>query len=194
MVIGIPNVGKSSLINSLRHLHLKRSTCSVTLQEIAFKFRLNHVCCVCDRKSSKGGTGSGSDQKPADANQGQFWVAQPWKQNNYLLLKGTFDLRIGQVSERPPIMILDTPGILCPRVSDPNSAMKLALCCKFHKNYVYISNKVRLLSSRWHYFSQFERPSCRRDGDGWLPFVLVQLQSSFWVSLFQQLLRIRIIT
>ena len=36
MVIGIPNVGKSSLINSLRHLHLKRSTCSVTLQEIAF--------------------------------------------------------------------------------------------------------------------------------------------------------------
>ncbi|XP_075466397.1 mitochondrial ribosome-associated GTPase 1 isoform X2 [Ascaphus truei] len=78
MVIGVPNVGKSSLINSLRRLHLKKGG-----------------------KASKVG-------------------GEPGMTRSVLS-------RI-QVSETPLLYLLDTPGLLPPRIESVETGMKLALC------------------------------------------------------------------
>ncbi|XP_049591693.1 mitochondrial ribosome-associated GTPase 1 [Syngnathus scovelli] len=77
MVIGVPNVGKSSLINSLRRTHLKKG-----------------------RASRVGG--------------------EPGVTRAVLT-------RI-QVCERPIMYLLDTPGVLPPKIESVETGMKLALC------------------------------------------------------------------
>uniref|UniRef100_A0A8D0DIJ8 Mitochondrial ribosome-associated GTPase 1 n=1 Tax=Salvator merianae TaxID=96440 RepID=A0A8D0DIJ8_SALMN len=77
MVIGAPNVGKSSLINSLRRLYLKKG-----------------------KASPVGG-------KPG-------------------ITKAV--LNKIQVCERPIMFLLDTPGVLSPRIESVETGLKLALC------------------------------------------------------------------
>lgn len=77
MVIGVPNVGKSSLINSLRRTYLKKG-----------------------RASRVGG--------------------EPGITRAVLT-------KI-QVCERPIMHLLDTPGVLPPKINDVETGMKLALC------------------------------------------------------------------
>ncbi|XP_053839810.1 mitochondrial ribosome-associated GTPase 1 isoform X1 [Vidua macroura] len=77
LVIGVPNVGKSSLINSLRRLHLKKG-----------------------RATAVGG-------EPG-------------------VTKAVLS-RI-QVCEKPLMYLVDTPGVLPPRLADVETGMKLALC------------------------------------------------------------------
>ncbi|XP_035125489.2 mitochondrial ribosome-associated GTPase 1 isoform X2 [Callithrix jacchus] len=77
MVIGVPNVGKSSLINSLRRQHLRKG------------------------KATKVGGEPGITRAVMS--------------------------RI-QVSERPLIFLLDTPGVLAPRIQSVETGLKLALC------------------------------------------------------------------
>ncbi|XP_036295148.1 mitochondrial ribosome-associated GTPase 1 isoform X2 [Pipistrellus kuhlii] len=77
MVIGVPNVGKSSLINSLRRQHLKKG------------------------KATRVGGEPGITRSVMS--------------------------RI-QVSERPLMFLLDTPGVLAPRIESVETGLKLALC------------------------------------------------------------------
>lgn len=77
MVTGIPNVGKSSLINALRRMHLRKG------------------------KASRVGGEPGITRS--------------------VLCKI-------QVSENPLIYLLDTPGVLSPRIENVETGMKLALC------------------------------------------------------------------
>ncbi|KAM4704474.1 mitochondrial ribosome-associated GTPase 1 [Rhinophrynus dorsalis] len=77
MVIGVPNVGKSSLINALRRLHLRKG------------------------KASRVGGEPGITRSV---------------------------LSKIQVSESPRIFLLDTPGVLSPRIESVETGMKLALC------------------------------------------------------------------
>lgn len=77
MVIGVPNVGKSSLINSLRRQHLRKG------------------------KAARVGGEPGITRAVMS--------------------------RI-QVSERPLMFLLDTPGVLAPRIESVETGLKLALC------------------------------------------------------------------
>ncbi|XP_030628478.1 mitochondrial ribosome-associated GTPase 1 [Chanos chanos] len=77
MVIGVPNVGKSSLINALRRMNLKKG------------------------KASRVGGEPGITKA--------------------VLTKI-------QVSERPVMHLLDTPGVLPPKIESVETGMKLALC------------------------------------------------------------------
>ncbi|XP_062070487.1 mitochondrial ribosome-associated GTPase 1 isoform X2 [Lepus europaeus] len=77
MVAGIPNVGKSSLINSLRRQHLRKG------------------------KATRVGGEPGITRAVTS--------------------------RI-QVSERPLVYLLDTPGVLAPRIESVATGLKLALC------------------------------------------------------------------
>ncbi|XP_017375386.1 mitochondrial ribosome-associated GTPase 1 [Cebus imitator] len=77
MVIGVPNVGKSSLINSLRRQHLRKG------------------------KATRVGGEPGITRAVMS--------------------------RI-QVSERPLMFLLDTPGVLAPRIESVETGLKLALC------------------------------------------------------------------
>ncbi|NXI18056.1 MTG1 GTPase, partial [Irena cyanogastra] len=85
LVIGVPNVGKSSLINSLRRLHLKKG-----------------------RATAVGG-------EPG-------------------ITKAVMS-RI-QVCEKPLMYLVDTPGVLPPRLKDVETGMKLALCGAIHDHLV----------------------------------------------------------
>ncbi|RLV62374.1 hypothetical protein DV515_00019380, partial [Chloebia gouldiae] len=85
LVIGVPNVGKSSLINSLRRLHLKKG-----------------------RATAVGG-------EPG-------------------ITKAVLS-RI-QVCEKPLMYLVDTPGVLPPRLGDVETGMKLALCGAIHDHLV----------------------------------------------------------
>lgn len=77
MVAGIPNVGKSSLINSLRRQHLRKG------------------------KATRVGGEPGITRAVTS--------------------------RI-QVSERPLVFLLDTPGVLAPQIESVETGLKLALC------------------------------------------------------------------
>ncbi|XP_067155747.1 mitochondrial ribosome-associated GTPase 1 isoform X3 [Apteryx mantelli] len=77
MVIGVPNMGKSSLINSLRRLHLKKGKATAVGGEPGItKAVLTRI----------------------------------------------------QVCEKPLIYLVDTPGVLPPKLEDVETGMKLALC------------------------------------------------------------------
>ncbi|NXR30026.1 MTG1 GTPase, partial [Zosterops hypoxanthus] len=77
LVIGVPNVGKSSLINSLRRLHLKKGKATAVGGEPGVtKAVLSRI----------------------------------------------------QVCEKPLMYLVDTPGVLPPRLGDVEMGMKLALC------------------------------------------------------------------
>ncbi|XP_011306171.1 mitochondrial GTPase 1-like isoform X3 [Fopius arisanus] len=83
MVIGVPNVGKSSLINRLRNKHLKKGNATAV-----------------------GGVAG---------------------------ITRSVLTKI-KVSEKPPVYVLDTPGILAPYIRDVISGLKLALvgCLQDH--------------------------------------------------------------
>ncbi|XP_015593637.1 mitochondrial GTPase 1 [Cephus cinctus] len=83
MIIGVPNVGKSSLINRLRNVHLGKSNAT-------------HVGAVAGITRSV--------------------------------------LTRIKISEKPSVYVLDTPGILTPRVSNVYDGLKLALvgCLQDH--------------------------------------------------------------
>ncbi|NXC33055.1 MTG1 GTPase, partial [Campylorhamphus procurvoides] len=85
LVIGVPNMGKSSLINSLRRLHLKKGKATIV-----------------------GG--------------------EPGITKSVLT-------RI-QVSEKPLMYLVDTPGVLPPKLGDVETGMKLALCGAIHDHMV----------------------------------------------------------
>ncbi|NXW65708.1 MTG1 GTPase, partial [Eurystomus gularis] len=77
LVIGVPNVGKSSLINSLRKLHLKKGKATAVGGEPGItKAVLTRI----------------------------------------------------QVCEKPLMYLVDTPGVLPPKLEDMETGMKLALC------------------------------------------------------------------
>ncbi|NXJ68572.1 MTG1 GTPase, partial [Rostratula benghalensis] len=77
LVIGVPNVGKSSLINSLRRLHLKKGKATVVGGEPGVtKAVLTRI----------------------------------------------------QVCEKPLMYLVDTPGVLPPKLGDVETGMKLAVC------------------------------------------------------------------
>ncbi|NWR93394.1 MTG1 GTPase, partial [Furnarius figulus] len=85
LVIGVPNMGKSSLINSLRRLHLKKG-----------------------KATTVGG--------------------EPGITKSVLT-------RI-QVCEKPLMYLVDTPGVLPPKLGDVETGMKLALCGAIHDHMV----------------------------------------------------------
>ncbi|NXF77427.1 MTG1 GTPase, partial [Sclerurus mexicanus] len=85
LVIGVPNVGKSSLINSLRRLHLKKGKATTV-------------------------------------------GAEPGITKSVLT-------RI-QVCEKPLMYLVDTPGVLPPKLGDVETGMKLALCGAIHDHMV----------------------------------------------------------
>ncbi|KAM6266032.1 mitochondrial ribosome-associated GTPase 1 [Porphyrio hochstetteri] len=77
LVIGVPNMGKSSLINSLRRLHLKKGKATIVGGEPGItKAVLTKI----------------------------------------------------QVCEKPLMYLVDTPGVLPPKLGDVETGMKLALC------------------------------------------------------------------
>ncbi|NWZ36511.1 MTG1 GTPase, partial [Brachypodius atriceps] len=85
LVIGVPNVGKSSLINSLRRLHLKKGKATAVGGEPGItKAVLSRI----------------------------------------------------QVCEQPLMYLVDTPGVLPPRLGDVETGMKLALCGAIHDHLV----------------------------------------------------------
>ncbi|XP_058400339.1 mitochondrial ribosome-associated GTPase 1 isoform X2 [Diceros bicornis minor] len=83
MVIGVPNVGKSSLINSLRRQHLRKAPFYLA------------------GKATRVGGEPGITRAVMS--------------------------RI-QVCERPLMFLLDTPGVLAPRIESVETGLKLALC------------------------------------------------------------------
>ncbi|NWU13803.1 MTG1 GTPase, partial [Cephalopterus ornatus] len=85
LVIGVPNMGKSSLINSLRRLHLKKGKATVVGAEPGItKAVLTRI----------------------------------------------------QVCEKPLMYLVDTPGVLPPKLGDVETGMKLALCGAIHDHMV----------------------------------------------------------
>lgn len=117
MVIGVPNVGKSSLINALRRTNLKKG-----------------------RASRVGG-------EPG-------------------ITKAV--LTKIQVSERPRMFLLDTPGVLPPRIESVETGMKLALCGTILDHLVgedVIADYLLYSLNRLRNFSYVEKYSLQEPSD-----------------------------
>ncbi|XP_041645672.1 mitochondrial ribosome-associated GTPase 1 isoform X2 [Cheilinus undulatus] len=117
MVIGVPNVGKSSLINSLRRTNLKKG-----------------------RASRVGG-------EPG-------------------ITKAV--LTKIQVCERPIMHLLDTPGVLPPRIENVETGMKLALCGTILDHLVgedIIADYLLFSLNRLEKFSYVERYNLQEPSD-----------------------------
>jgi len=80
MIIGVPNVGKSSLINILRSKNMRKGR--------ALKVGPSAGVTKCVHEKMR-------------------------------------------IADNPPLYLFDTPGILTPRITDTETAMKLALCGMF---------------------------------------------------------------
>ncbi|KAM6446593.1 mitochondrial ribosome-associated GTPase 1 isoform 4-T4 [Liasis olivaceus] len=109
MVIGVPNVGKSSIINSVRKLHLKKG------------------------KASPVGAAPGITRAVLT--------------------------RI-QVSEKPLMYLLDTPGVLSPQIKSVETGLKLALCGAIHDHLVgvdVIADYLLYVLNQQQQFSYVER-------------------------------------
>ncbi|NXM02102.1 MTG1 GTPase, partial [Tyrannus savana] len=113
LVIGVPNMGKSSLINSLRRLHLKKG-----------------ISLGCWGVRRRWGTVSLASMTMSSFPPGKATVvgAEPGVTKAVLT-------RI-QVSEKPLMYLVDTPGVLPPKLGDVETGMKLALCGAIHDHMV----------------------------------------------------------
>lgn len=105
MIVGVPNVGKSSLINALRGFHLRRASATAV------------------------GARAGVTRS--------------------VLTKI-------KVCERPLIYVRDTPGVLDPRLSPPEAALRLALCAALQDHLVgprHLADYLLYWMNRRHNFS-----------------------------------------
>ncbi|XP_069467242.1 mitochondrial ribosome-associated GTPase 1 isoform X2 [Ambystoma mexicanum] len=117
MVIGVPNVGKSSLINAIRRQHLKKG------------------------KASKVGAMPGITRAV---------------------------LSKIQVCDKPPIFLLDTPGILTPQVETIENGMKLALCGTILDHLVgeeILADYLLFTLNKYQQFSYVERYGLKAPSD-----------------------------
>ncbi|CAN0233090.1 unnamed protein product [Bubo scandiacus] len=109
LVIGVPNVGKSSLINSLRRLHLKKGKATAVGGEPGItKAVLTRI----------------------------------------------------QVSEKPLMYLVDTPGLLPPRLEDVEMGMKLALCGAIRDHLVgedIMADYLLYTLNKWQQFGYTQR-------------------------------------
>ncbi|NXF66482.1 MTG1 GTPase, partial [Ciccaba nigrolineata] len=109
LVIGVPNVGKSSLINSLRRLHLKKGKATAVGGEPGItKAVLTRI----------------------------------------------------QVSEKPLMYLVDTPGLLPPRLGDVEMGMKLALCGAIRDHLVgedIMADYLLYTLNKWQQFGYTQR-------------------------------------
>uniref|UniRef100_A0A663LJY7 Mitochondrial GTPase 1 n=1 Tax=Athene cunicularia TaxID=194338 RepID=A0A663LJY7_ATHCN len=109
LVIGVPNVGKSSLINSLRRLHLKKGKATAVGGEPGItKAVLTRI----------------------------------------------------QVSEKPLMYLVDTPGVLPPRLGDVETGMKLALCGAIRDHLVgedIMADYLLYTLNKWQQFGYTQR-------------------------------------
>ncbi|XP_048361085.1 mitochondrial ribosome-associated GTPase 1 isoform X1 [Sphaerodactylus townsendi] len=109
MVIGVPNVGKSSVINSLRRLHLRKGKASSVGAEPGITRAVLTKIQVCDR---------------------------------------------------PLMFLLDTPGVLSPRIESVEIGLKLALCGAIRDHLVgedVIADYLLYTLNRQQQFSYVER-------------------------------------
>ncbi|XP_061204069.1 mitochondrial ribosome-associated GTPase 1 isoform X1 [Neopsephotus bourkii] len=145
MVIGVPNVGKSSLINSLRRLHLKKGKATpvggdpgitkAVLTRIQVLSLLSGWMLAsafsCSRRAeliSKGLSGPLSSKTLTKLNtllvsHMQVCDIAVTKQCVLTALSPS-----SQVCEKPLMYLVDTPGVLAPNLGDVETGMKLALC------------------------------------------------------------------
>ncbi|NXE70550.1 MTG1 GTPase, partial [Calcarius ornatus] len=111
LVIGVPNAGKSSLINSLRRLHLKKGI-SARCQGLGGSWA---QCTLSLTGSVPPGKATAVGGEPG-------------------ITKAVLS-RI-QVCEKPLMYLVDTPGVLPPRLGNVETGMKLALCGAIHDHLV----------------------------------------------------------
>ncbi|XP_074010359.1 mitochondrial ribosome-associated GTPase 1 isoform X1 [Numenius arquata] len=114
LVIGVPNVGKSSLINSLRRLHLKKGI---------------SPWCLGSGRSRWRSPGAGSRAQPL-ASLTVFLLSPKGKATAVGGEPGVTKAVLTriQVCEKPLMYLVDTPGVLPPKLGDVETGMKLALC------------------------------------------------------------------
>ncbi|NWW36401.1 MTG1 GTPase, partial [Panurus biarmicus] len=112
LVIGVPNVGKSSLINSLRRLHLKKGI-SARCQGSGRGWAQCHVRLVTVSVPPGKATAVGGEPGITKAVLSRI-----------------------QVCEKPLMYLVDTPGVLPPKLGDVETGMKLALCGAIHDHLV----------------------------------------------------------
>ncbi|NXK02225.1 MTG1 GTPase, partial [Herpetotheres cachinnans] len=109
LVIGVPNVGKSSLINSLRRLHLKKGKATAVGGEPGItKAVLTRI----------------------------------------------------QVCEKPLMYLVDTPGVLPPKLGDVETGMKLALCGAIRDHLVgedIMADYLLYTLNKWQQFGYVQR-------------------------------------
>ncbi|XP_071420178.1 mitochondrial ribosome-associated GTPase 1 isoform X1 [Pithys albifrons albifrons] len=113
LVIGVPNMGKSSLINSLRRLHLKKG-----------------ISLWCQGSGRRWGTVFLASMTVPLFPPGKATTVGGEPGITKAVLS-----RI-QVSEKPLMYLVDTPGVLPPKLGDVETGMKLALCGAIHDHMV----------------------------------------------------------